>query len=62
VYIIKFDLEHEIEGVRIADNFRGEFYNLISRRERFGRTGAATLSGATGAREMDKQDNFLAAN
>jgi hypothetical protein len=27
-HIIKFDLDHEIAGVRIEDNFRGEFYLL----------------------------------
>ncbi|MDB6015896.1 MAG: Planctomycete cytochrome [Pedosphaera sp.] len=32
VHIIKFDLEHEISGVRIEDSFRGEFYSLSTRR------------------------------
>ncbi len=27
-HIIKFDLDHEIRGVRIEDNFRAEFYKL----------------------------------
>jgi len=33
VDIIKFDLSHEIRGVLIEDNFRGEFYKLRSQRE-----------------------------
>src|SRR5205085_9046729 len=32
VHIIKFDLEHDIRGVRIEDSFRGEFYELATRR------------------------------
>jgi len=31
-HLIKFDLDHEIKGVRIEDNFRGEFYDLSTRR------------------------------
>ncbi len=30
-HIIKFDLDHEIAGVRIEDNFRAEFYHLSTR-------------------------------
>ena len=32
VHIIKFDLDHEFAGVRIEDSFRGEFYDLKTRR------------------------------
>jgi hypothetical protein len=28
VHVIKFDLDHEVEGVTIEERFRGEFYNL----------------------------------
>ncbi len=31
-HIIKLDLEHEIRGLRIEDSFRGEFYDLETRR------------------------------
>jgi len=31
VHILKFDLDHEIAGVRIEDSFRGEFYDLHTR-------------------------------
>jgi hypothetical protein len=31
VHIIKLDLDHELAGVRIADRFRGEFYDLRTR-------------------------------
>ncbi len=32
VHILKFDLEHDIRGVRIENSFRGEFYDLATRR------------------------------
>jgi len=31
-HILKFDLEHEIRGVRIEDSFRGEWYDSATRR------------------------------
>jgi mono/diheme cytochrome c family protein len=31
-HIIKFELEHEIKGVRIEESFRGEFYDLNTQR------------------------------
>ncbi len=33
VHIIKFNLDHEIAGVRIEDDFRGEFYDLNTSRK-----------------------------
>ncbi len=32
VHVIKFDLDHEIHGVLFEDSFRGEFYDLTTRR------------------------------
>jgi mono/diheme cytochrome c family protein len=32
VHILTFDLDHEIEGYRIEDNFRGEFYDVKTER------------------------------
>jgi hypothetical protein len=62
VHIVKFDLDHEIKGVRIGDSFRGEFYNLDSTRERTGVTVAGARSGYNGAREVDREDHFQGAN
>jgi hypothetical protein len=62
VHILKFDLEHEIAGVRIADSFRGELYNLSSRRDRYGVEAAATIAGNNGAIETDRLDHFQGAN
>jgi hypothetical protein len=45
VHILKFDLDHEIAGLRIEENFRGEFYNLQTHRvntRAFNTAGAAT--------------------
>jgi mono/diheme cytochrome c family protein len=62
VHIIKFDLDHEIGGVRFSDNFRGEFYNQTSTRDRNSFFVAGSLSGDNGARERDRIDHFQAAN
>ncbi len=62
VHIFKFDLDHEVEGVRITDSFRGELYDLTSNRERIGSTVAGVRTGFNGAREREEADHFQAAN
>jgi hypothetical protein len=46
MHIIKFNLDHEIEGVRIEESFRGEFYNLNTRQ-----TNNSLFNGGSDARE-----------
>lgn len=46
VHIIKFNLDHEIQGVRIEESFRGEFYDLNTRQ-----TNNSLLYGGSDARE-----------
>jgi len=35
VHILKFDLEHDLRGVRIEDSFRGEWYDSATRRTNY---------------------------
>ncbi|HEX4644709.1 MAG TPA: c-type cytochrome domain-containing protein, partial [Verrucomicrobiae bacterium] len=46
VHVIKFNLDHEIQGVLIEESFRGEFYNLNTRQ-----TNNSITYGASDARE-----------
>lgn len=62
VHILKFDFDHDLFGVRVTDNFRGEFYNQTSTRDRSGVFAAGTISMDNGAREVEKIDHFQAAN
>ena len=61
VHVIKFSLDHEIKGIRIEDDFRGEFYEL--------NTGRRNDAGFTAGRGRPKLDDirertgyFLGAN
>ena len=63
VHIIKFDLTHEIGGVGIENNFRGEFYDLDTRRANaisFTPGGPATNNVFTTVNEGEK--HFQGAN
>lgn len=62
VHIIKFDLDHEIAGLRIEDNFRGEFYAHRSLRQRNAFLAAGNLSGFNGALDRTENDHFQGAN
>ncbi len=43
VHILKFDLEHDVKGVRIEDSFRGEWYDSATRRTNY----SFNLNGGT---------------
>src|SRR5205085_2326760 len=62
VEIVKFDLDHEIAGVRLVDNFRGEFYHSRSRRDRYAEESAGTLPGNNGAIDRETLQHFQGAN
>jgi hypothetical protein len=62
VHTAKFDLSHEINGVLIEDNFRGELYDLETRRVNRAsvRLGRAVPDNAIGVSE--EYDHFQAVN
>ena len=60
VHILKFDLEHEIGGVRIEDTFRGEFYDLKTSRDNL--TYIPGAGSMTSTRIQEGQDHFQGAN
>ena len=61
VHVIKFNLDHEIKGVHIEDEFRGEFYDLdTERRNDVGFTAGATLRKLDDIKEHT--DYFMGAN
>lgn len=62
VHIIKFDLDHEIAGLRIGDSFRGEFYDLNSQRDRRGLLLAGLRSGFNGSLDHEEAEHFQGAN
>ncbi len=65
VHIIKFDLDHEIAGVRMADSFRGEFYDLSTSRQNI-RLNEAFIVGNSAPSAVDvvkeQQNYFQGAN
>ncbi|PYI87149.1 MAG: hypothetical protein DME26_07105 [Verrucomicrobia bacterium] len=62
VHVIKFDLDHEIRGFRIENNFRGEFADLTTRRrtDLFKRSGPSPPIAEEVVRE--EENHFQAAN
>lgn len=61
VNILKFDLDYEVSGLLLTDNFRGEWYDLTTRRQNdafytLGTPGIATTIAA------EKQGHFQGAN
>jgi hypothetical protein len=64
-HIIKFDLDHEIVGTRITDEFRGEFYTLRTSRTNiyYDDVSGPTVLGPTNAyNESEGYHHFQAAN
>lgn len=61
VHLVKFDLDHQVSGIRIEDDFRGEFYDLKTRRTN---TDFATVTGGpdTLTQVNERQDHFQGAN
>ena len=61
VHLVKFDLDHELSGIRIEDDFRGEFYDLKTRRTN---TDFATVTGGPDylTQVNERQDHFQGAN
>jgi hypothetical protein len=63
VDIIKFDLSHEIKGVRIEDSFRGEFYRLQTDKESYVFfTGVPTVPPDVISSFHESYDHFQGAN
>ncbi len=61
VHILKLDLDHEIAGIRIQDQFRGEFYDLKSGRH--GITSYSTTTGVVSQQEIEEASrHFNGAN
>ena len=59
VHVIKFDFDHEIAGVHVEDSFRGEFYELTTRRP-VGSLGSSITNFQFDVR--DEQRHFQGAN
>ncbi len=61
VHILKFDLDHEIAGVRIEDSFRGEFYNLRTSRQgiRLNESFIVSSNAASGLDEVREQNQYF---
>ena len=60
VHVLKFDLDHEIGGVRIEDTFRGEFYDSKTARDNL--TYVPGAGSMTSTRIQEGQDYFRGAN
>ena len=60
VHVLRFDLDHEIGGVRIEDTFRGEFYDSKTARDNL--TYVPGAGSMTSTRIQEGQDYFRGAN
>lgn len=60
--IIKFDFSHEVKGVLIEDNFRGEFYKLRTQRDSVAFFGPVSAVPDSVTRFEDRYDHFQGAN
>ncbi len=61
-HLVRFDLAHEYEGLRIEDSFQAEWYQLAVRREEVGlQTLGSSVPDAL-TRSQESYDHFQAAN
>ncbi len=62
VHVVKLDVNHSVSGVDIRDSFRGEFYDLRTRRNNLSSLDLLNPAAATTYETRDRQRSFTGAN